>query len=1073
MTPASRLGLHLHLCSSGRSMRFVVWFERETDPDTFLTYKIIKPQTPIAHPYALTHKERPAWLPKTFRPVKCLVHVARLGTYFPIALPGLVAAWDTEKFKSKGRTPGTSAYQVQAWEVPVELSLGPLRALLREWKHQYGSGFSSPNTDRALAFLDDLDHRIADAPFLPTLCPFDENNLAPSVTPTFDEKFSQTRPGWTLPLSVTDVQHIYSTLCTSRLFAGAHLDGFDSFDTCATSWRDEPSFARLAIFIIELFTGAASRAAATPNVRPASIYAAIESGEIATLHTDHGSCLHPRHAIFTERVAPRSHMLARLHPLDPPDVHGNAWDLELGVHDGDKAFLSVQKLTETERTTHRFVEDGGHIWDVPGSVVDRDWRVVVQSTDAREGELRALLAPELLVSGRMNIPDGDAQLLLRAQKVVGDSSAFSDWADSVHISARPRNFTAFVANPTSQGIARVRVRWELVGDDTEEPSLHTARFTPELEVAVGDATLLAIDAEKLLLSTNALFVTVQGRVVARDELEAALAVLHAREKVFKRLGDVKGISWSRVIELDDEWTSENAVSATESLFGRRWSDFLGRLQNGQGVPQRTPPKGFQGTLRPYQLRGLSWMAFVTEKGFGGCLADDMGLGKTVQVLALIAMRRAGQTASRGPDLVICPTAVVYNWARESKKFTPSLNVQVHQGLTRAREAEAFAAVVKEADIVITSYALLRRDQTLFESNPWGLVVLDEAQNLKNPDALQTRSAKNLAAESKLCLTGTPVENHLRDLWSIFDISLPGLLGGQTRFAKTFLAPIRDGEPKAMERLNRRVGPFLLRRTKNDPGLVDDLPPKQEQDAWCELTAEQIALYQAMTEATLTGIVGKDGVSRRAHILTALMRFKQICNHPECFQKDKPTKVFNRSGKLERTMEILAELFDEKQRVVIFTQFREMGDILQHAIAERFEADVDFYHGGLNPKERDEMIQAFGEPDGPPALIVSLKAGGVGLNLTMASAVIHYDRWWNPAVEDQATDRTHRIGQKRMVNVYKFVTRHTLEERIVNLLESKRDLASKVLAASDDAWLTEMDDRALRDFLTLGQLSEDA
>jgi len=352
------------------------------------------------------------------------------------------------------------------------------------------------------------------------------------------------------------------------------------------------------------------------------------------------------------------------------------------------------------------------------------------------------------------------------------------------------------------------------------------------------------------------------------------------------------------------------------------------------------------------------------------------------------------------------------------------------------------------------------------------VIADEAQNLKNPDTLQTRVVRSLAADAKLCLTGTPVENHLRDLWSLYDVALPGLLGGATRFARTFLSPVRNGDPQAMERLTKRVGPFLLRRTKRDPGIAADLPPKQEQDEWCDLTREQVALYRAMTDATLEGIAGKDGVTRRAHILVALTRFKQICNHPENFQRDRPDRLFGRSGKLDRCMELVAELLDEEQRVLVFTQFTEMGMLLQRALEERFDVAADFYHGGLSARDREDVLRAFGEPDGPPVLIVSLKAGGTGLNLTSASAVIHYDRWWNPAVEDQATDRAHRIGQTRKVNVYKFVTRATLEERVVNMLESKRSLAAKVLAASDESWITELDDRSLREFLSLGETAEE-
>jgi SNF2 family DNA or RNA helicase len=449
----------------------------------------------------------------------------------------------------------------------------------------------------------------------------------------------------------------------------------------------------------------------------------------------------------------------------------------------------------------------------------------------------------------------------------------------------------------------------------------------------------------------------------------------------------------------------------------------------------------------------------------------MGLGKTVQVLSLLATRRADKKKRAAPDLVVCPTAVVLNWQREAKKFTPSLKVYVHQGAGRALTAEALEKKRTESDVVVTSFSLARIDRALLEASPWGLVVIDEAQNLKNPDALQTRAVAALPSEARLALSGTPVENHLRDLWSIYHVVLPGLLGGPTRFAKAFMAPIKHGDPRAMDKLTRRVAPFLLRRTKADPGVAVDLPPRQEQDVWCDLSREQVTLYQAMTEATLEGLTDAKGMQRRANILTALMRFKQICNHPENFHVEKPAKLFGRSGKLDRAMEIVDELLEGGQKVVIFTQFVEMGMILTRALAERFELDAGFYHGGLNPKEREALVDDFNSADGAPVLVLSLKAGGTGLNLQAASAVIHYDRWWNPAVEEQATARAHRIGQTRSVNVYKFVTRATLEERIVAMLESKRDLAERVLASSDESWITEMNNNDLAAFLALDRGAE--
>jgi SNF2 family DNA or RNA helicase len=421
-------------------------------------------------------------------------------------------------------------------------------------------------------------------------------------------------------------------------------------------------------------------------------------------------------------------------------------------------------------------------------------------------------------------------------------------------------------------------------------------------------------------------------------------------------------------------------------------------------------------------------------------------------------------------LVVCPKGLVSNWTRELADWAPELVVAVIEGDPQRRR---WQWALPDVPVKVANYEVLVRDRDLVAELglAFDLVVLDEAQRIKNRSSQTSQAVRSVQRGRSWALTGTPVENQLRDLWSVFDLAIPGLLGGQTRFAKSFVAPLRTDAPRTLRRLASRVGPFLLRRTKRDPAIAGDLPPKQEQEAWCELTAEQVTLYQAMTEATLEGIVGKDGVARRAHILAALTRFKQICNHPESFHPEHPDRLLGRSGKLDRTLELVEELVAEEQRVLIFTQFTEMGEVLRRALRASLDLDADFYHGGLSAKAREEMVAAFNEPDGAPVLIVSLRAGGTGLNLTAASAVIHYDRWWNPAVEDQATDRAHRIGQQRMVSVFKLATRGTLEERVVDLLETKRALASQALGGSDASFITEMSDGELRAFLSLGAAAE--
>ncbi|MEZ4409419.1 MAG: DEAD/DEAH box helicase [Polyangiales bacterium] len=867
------------------------------------------------------------------------------------------------------------------------------------------------------------------------------------------------------PVSLADLNRI-----RADLIAAPFLPAADSLSDAPERWSEEARPARFGNFLVELLSAATVNARDVP-ADAASVRALVDAvirGDAVALHRDLGSCLYPQHPAFSPITEfPKAHAHARVHPLDGADAAGDTWAVELGLLHESRAFLPLSTLAERGALHHPLVEHDDAVFVHPDSVLERDWSLALSSYMSALPALTAL--PELL-TGRARLSDAQAQSLLREAPVPLPYDAYTRWLEEVRLrlNKRPRNLVAFDASPGSSSTARVRVHWDLL-DDPDDPSrvgLHSARFVPRLEVALGDDVLTAADAERFLLSGTESFLRVQGHVLPRAELASALELLRAREKVLRKLGAHKGLNYAGAVALDDEWASERAAQA-ESIFSQRWESFLSGLRDGAGVPQLTAPEDFRGALRPYQQRGLSWLAFLAAQGFGGCLADDMGLGKTVQVLALLATRRAdGAPRPRGPDLVVCPTAVVVNWSKEAKKFTPSLKVYVHQGLDRERDAKGFAKAAAKAQVVVTSFAIARRDEALLSAVRWGAVIVDEAQNLKNPNALQTRALRGLDAECKFGLTGTPVENHLRDLWSIFDVVVPGLLGGATRFARAFETPARNGDAAALARLSRRVGPFLLRRTKRDPAVAADLPPLQVQDLDCELTKEQSALYQAMTEAVFEGLTDKAGIHRRAHILAALTRFKQICDHPECFTKERPDKLFGRSGKLDRAMEVLEELFAEEQRAVIFTQFHEMGRILQRALATRLGVEADFYHGGLSASQREAVVESFQSPDGPLALVVSLKAGGTGLNLTAASAVIHYDRWWNPAVEDQATDRAHRIGQTRKVNVYRLVTTGTLEERVAELLDAKRALASSVLAGADESWITEMDDAALRRFLSL-------
>ncbi len=493
---------------------------------------------------------------------------------------------------------------------------------------------------------------------------------------------------------------------------------------------------------------------------------------------------------------------------------------------------------------------------------------------------------------------------------------------------------------------------------------------------------------------------------------------------------------------------------------------LGRLLaalRGESVfGELPPPAGLQGELRPYQLRGYSWLAFLTRYGLGACLADDMGLGKTVQTLALV--QRLAEEGGSGPVLLVCPTSVLNNWQKEAERFTPGLKVLLHHGPQRRKGATLRRAAARHA-LVVTSYTLLQRDAAALTQVRWLGVVLDEAQNIKNPDTKQARAARTMPATFRIALTGTPVENHVGELWSIMEFLNPGLLGSREAFRRRFLVPIQTGSaPEATDELKRRVQPFLLRRVKTDPSILPDLPAREERKVFCGLTREQAGLYAAVLREGEKRLQAADGIERRGVILALLTRLKQVCNHPAHYLAD-GSGLHGRSGKLERLLEMLEEVLDNGERALIFTQYREMGELLRQAITEAWGREVFFLHGGVRRARRDEMIERFQAADGPPLFLLSLKAGGTGLNLTAANHVFHFDRWWNPAVEDQATDRVHRIGQKRQVLVSKLLCAGTLEERIDSMIEHKRSVAGAVVATGERG-LTELSNEQLRTILAL-------
>ncbi|HJY55946.1 MAG TPA: DEAD/DEAH box helicase, partial [Streptosporangiaceae bacterium] len=576
------------------------------------------------------------------------------------------------------------------------------------------------------------------------------------------------------------------------------------------------------------------------------------------------------------------------------------------------------------------------------------------------------------------------------------------------------------------------------------------------DVAVGDQV---IDAAELaeLARLKAPLVRLRGQWVELDEahLKAALKFLERRQAGTMTAADAL---------LAGLGLAQGGPGDQVPLVGVDADGWLGDLLSGQAdrrLPPMTAPASFSGTLRPYQERGLSWLSFLGDLGLGGILADDMGLGKTIQLLSLIA----AQAPQAGPTLLVCPMSLVGNWQREAARFTPDLRVHVHHGADRL-DAESFSAAAAEADLVITSYGVATRDRAALSTLTWARVVCDEAQNIKNHATKQARAIRALPAATRIALTGTPVENRLSELWSIMEFTNPGLLGPAERFREDYAIPIeRHGSDDAARALQRLTQPFLLRRLKTDKTIISDLPDKQEMKVWCNLTAEQASLYAATVADMLARIEeATDDISRRGLVLATMAKLKQVCNHPAHLLGD-GSRLPGRSGKLARLEEICDEIVAEGDKALCFTQYAEFGRMLQPHLAGRLGCPVLFLHGGTPKRQRDALVETFASLDEPALFLLSLKAGGTGLNLTAASHVIHVDRWWNPAVEDQATDRAFRIGQHRNVQVRKFVCVGTLEERIDAMIEEKKALAERVVGTGE-SWLTELSVADLRAVLTL-------
>jgi non-specific serine/threonine protein kinase len=604
----------------------------------------------------------------------------------------------------------------------------------------------------------------------------------------------------------------------------------------------------------------------------------------------------------------------------------------------------------------------------------------------------------------------------------------------------------------------------------------------EASLALDGEPLTEAERRTLLESSDGL-VLLRGKWVEadREQLQQALQHWKQLEKEHaKGIGFIEGMRLLAGARLDGKDADDGPLADWSLVTAGAWlKETLHRLRHPETIDACRPGRDLQATLRPYQVEGVRWLWFMTELGLGGCLADDMGLGKTIQVIDLLLLRkrqREGTQASRDrqlvertPSLLVVPASLIGNWRQELQRFAPSLRVFfAHRSESTAEElsrvAEAAPAALADYDLVVTTYGLARR-QSWLEKLRWPLIVLDEAQAIKNAGATQTRTVKKLQAGCRLVLTGTPVENHLGDLWSLFDFCCPGLLGSANQFKQYVKQLNQRQDAHAFGALRGLVRPYILRRLKTDPHIVPDLPEKTEMRTECGLSRKQAALYERAVNDLAERLESADGMARRGLVLATLMQLKQICNHPAQYLTGSAYTPKD-SGKFERLRLLSEPIAERQEKVLVFTQFQALTQPLADFLAGVFGRKGLVLHGGTPVGKRADLVRAFQDEQGPPFFVISLKAGGSGLNLTAACHVIHFDRWWNPAVENQATDRAFRIGQKKNVFVHKFVCRGTVEERIDAMIQSKQAVAEQLLNQESETLLTEMKDDELLRFVAL-------
>jgi len=596
----------------------------------------------------------------------------------------------------------------------------------------------------------------------------------------------------------------------------------------------------------------------------------------------------------------------------------------------------------------------------------------------------------------------------------------------------------------------------------------------KLNVALGEQTLSKQELRQLLKMDDSL-VYFKGQWVEVDQSKLQEALTHwetvAADAADNGLPFIEGMRLLAGAPVDLSDRSMDTSQTWSFVEPGKWlGTLLDQLRSPDSIKNTNPGKMLKATLRPYQKEGVSWLWLLSQLGLGACLADDMGLGKTVQVIALLLLIKKSTKTNddNPPSLLILPASLLSNWKAELKRFAPSLRyLFIHSSEMNKQAIAELAANTNpkfaDIDVILTTYTTLTRQQWLHDQQ-WQLLVLDEAQAIKNPTTRQSKTVKKLHAKARIALTGTPVENRLSDLWSLFDFLSPGLLGSAARF-KTFAKSLATQDGHQYAPLRNLVRPYILRRLKTDRTIIDDLPDKTEMIAYCGLSKRQAVLYQTSVKELKQALETFDGIKRRGLVLSYLIRFKQICNHSAQLIGDGDYDIKG-SGKFLRLTELCEEIASRQEKVLVFTQFREITEPLAACLEQLFGQPGLILHGGTPVKKRQKLVDQFQDEAGPPFFVLSIKAGGTGLNLTQASHVIHFDRWWNPAVENQATDRAFRIGQKKNVLVHKFVCRGTVEEKIDAMIEEKKALANDILEGGAEMRLTEMNNDEIIQLVSL-------